>query len=406
MVLISISLFNIQKGYCATVDELVSEAQSLIAQGWSSGKVKDHFENKYAGYLTRDEVNDIVNYADDPSSHAKPVYLATKTAAIPITVQFGLTSGFLYTQTGIPGLILSAMESHSSRIKGMGGTGVALYDNSSTVYHNSASVVQNQKQSMGLTIDGASYGNADVSTYKIAGLYSHNLNFMSLGGSFVYINESQANSDYISQLFSLQLNAGKEFFKGLTAGAKIKLNNYGIQSTGFNQSDLGASADIGVLYNHQNYISGGLSFQTYNDFQLNDFTQKIPSKLIMGGSIRPIGNLIALVDIAYTRWSTLNEGFDIYSDTTDLHIGAEYCIYFRNKAAVLKSPYKTITSTGEILSFRTGIRSESTPLATRESRNHFALGVGYKFNFPLHLDLGLDFASDYNSFALEGQYRI
>ncbi len=378
-----------------TVDDLIQEANALLSQGLTSGDVKNHMELTYYPYLTRPEVNLIVDYASG-SSKTYPNIASSGGSG-------GAGSINYKSPTGLSGLVLSAMEGVSARAKALGGAFVAIYDDPNSVFRNASGVVQDTKHSMSLVIDGISSGPSISHTSKIAGLYSHKLEHFSLGGSFIYIWENFNDVEASTSYFSLQFNIGSELLKRFTAGLKLKLNNFSYTYLDNSDSNMGFGLDLGICYNYQDFISAGFSFQSYNQFELETYTEKLPSQMIFGGSIKPIGNLTALVDISLISWSGLHEDF---SDTANIHIGAEYSIILTEPKIRPKVPYKDIKTSGNILSFRTGIRTETTPVAGKESRTHFTIGAGYKFTKPVQVNLGFDFAGDYTGYTLDANYKI
>ncbi len=413
---ICISLFPVLLRAEITLDDLIQEAQDLWNRGWTSGQIKNHLEIKYRGYLTRYEINDIVNYALG-DIHIKLTYLESEIEKIPeeITATSYHTASYnYYFPTGFPGLALSAMEGASARSKALGGAFTAVYDDPNSVFRNSSGVIQDNQHSMSLVIDG-SFLDLDPSisrTSKVAGVYSRRLSSFSLGGSFIYISETIDNKDNIEALyryFSLHFNAGKEFLQALQTGIKFKLNSYTYDYIYLDdeKTDIGLGLDLGLNYNYRDFLSAGFSFQSYNKFEFEgDYTEKIPSQIFLGTSIRPIGNLITLFDISYIFWSGIDNEFIKFSNTANIHIGIEYSIMMTKPKIGLNVPYKDMKQSGNALSLRAGFRTETTPIETKESRNHYAFGAGYAFKIPAQVNLGFDFASDYFSYALDGNYSF
>jgi len=87
-------------------------------------------------------------------------------------------------------------------------------------------------------------------------------------------------------------------------------------------------------------------------------------------------------------------------------MGVENNILITKPKAKFNIPYNIMEKTGNILSLRSGFRTETTPAENKKSRNHFTLGAGYKFKKPVHLDLGFDFAKDYFSYSLSSHYQF
>ena len=408
---ICISFFPVLLMAEITLDDIIQEAQDLWNRGWNSGRIKNHLEIKYMGYLTRDEINDIVNYALG-DSQVKPIELESKIARIPdeVTATSYHTGGYnYYSPTGLPGLLLSAIEGVSARSKALGGAFTAVYDDPNSVFRNSSGVIQDNRHSMSFVIDGSSLGPSVSHISKVAGVYSHKLASLSLGGGFIYISETMHDIEASYKYFSLHFNAGKEFLQALQTGIKLKLNSYTYNHIYLDdeKSDIGLGLDLGLNYNYLDFLSAGFSFQSYNKFEFeNDYTEKIPSQIFLGTSIRPIGNLIALFDLSYIFWSAIDNEFIDFANTANLHIGVEYSIMMTKPKIGLNVPYKDMKQSGNALAFRAGFRTETTPIETKESRNHYALGVGYTFKIPAQVNLGFDFASDYFSYALDGNYSF
>jgi len=298
-----------------TLDDLIQEAADLLKQGWSSGKVKEYMEDKYAGYLTRDEINEIVNYADDPTSHVKPTYLESKIMRIPDEQDIAGYHYYTYSPTGIKGLYLLVLEGASARSKAMGGAYTSMYDDPETVYRNPTGVIQHKKHAIGFNVGNTSLAPDVSSVYKVGFLYSRQLNNFSLGGSFLYVSESIIGFEASYQFSSVQFTAGKKLIKDLQAGVQFKINSLSYSYLQNEQSDVGVGLDIGLNYNYQNYISSGATVQYCSQFEFeNNYKEKIPSRILWGGTFRPLGNLVTIIDLSYTFWSEVRNYF---SNTPD-----------------------------------------------------------------------------------------
>jgi len=400
-----------------TLDDLIAEAQYLLSLGWTSGHVKEYMEIKYEGYLTRDQINQIVNYAENPNNNPYPVELISIIQTANIGSD-GFTGVYTLTPTGISGLSLIILNPTSARGKGMGNTFSSLYNDPELVYINPAGVLQAKKHSMGFSVTSLALKPDISTTAGVSLLYSHKFTTFSLGGSLKFFSElidnPTYNFSYLYRFTTIQISLGKKFFNSLKTGIMFELENllyyYYFPSDSTTPieegSKLGLRMDIGAAYNYKNFIYPTVTLKTYSKFKFSNFTNTLPDQILLGCTLKPMGSLNISPDLNYIIWKRANKNFN---NTLNFHIGLEYAFLISNPK--FNTPISQINTQGNIIFIRTGIWKENPYIEKignleMKSRMHFTIGLGYKFRIPLNIDIGLDFAENYFNSTFGLKYAI